>query len=178
MSEDVPSWDALAGQVAGLTQRVSELEERLGSGTEGPEDEEEPGDACLVLPQLREFLRDAAHGGVLFAGSVTGPGGERVEWERSAVTDSLLGSDWPELADTLGALGQPVRLRLLQALLEGRTAVAELMELDGLGTTGQVYHHLRQLVSAGWLETAGRGRYRVPPTRLVPLLVVITAARH
>ncbi|MFP8961542.1 ArsR/SmtB family transcription factor [Streptomyces nanhaiensis] len=179
MSEDVPSWDALAGQVAGLMQRVSELEERLGSGAEGPEDGEEPDDAAYrLLPQLRGLLRDSARGGVLFAGSVTGPGGELVEWERSAATDSLLGSDWPELADTLGALGQPVRLRLLQALLEGRTAVAELAELDGLGTTGQVYHHLRQLVSAGWLETAGRGRYQVPPTRLVPLLVVITAARR
>jgi hypothetical protein len=131
-----------------------------------------------VLPQLRERLQEVAHGGILFAGSVAGSGGERVEWERSATTDSVLSSDWSELADTLGALGQPVRLRLVQALLEGRTAVAELLELDGLGTTGQIYHHLRQLVSTGWLETTGRGRYQVPPTRLIPLLVVVTAARR
>jgi hypothetical protein len=56
--------------------------------------------------------------------------------------------------------------------------VAELLEPDGLGTTGQIYHHLRQLVSAGWLETTGRGRYQVPPPRFIPLLVVVTAARR
>ncbi|MTE19553.1 helix-turn-helix domain-containing protein [Streptomyces sp. TRM43335] len=179
MSGDASSNDALAGRVAELARRVSELEGRLGSGTGSPGGDKEPvADAYRVLPQLRERLREAARGGVLFAGSVAGPGGERVEWERSAATESVLESDWSELADALGALGQPVRLRLLQALLEGRTAVAELVELDGLGTTGQIYHHLRQLVSAGWLETAGRGHYQVPPTRLVPLLVVITAARH
>ncbi|WP_232790490.1 MULTISPECIES: winged helix-turn-helix domain-containing protein [unclassified Streptomyces] len=89
-----------------------------------------------------------------------------------------MGSDWSETAETLGALGHPVRLRLIQALAEGRTAVTELMELEGLGTTGQIYHHLRQLVSAGWLETAGGGRYRIPPSRLVPLLVVVAGARR
>ncbi|PWS46926.1 ArsR family transcriptional regulator, partial [Streptomyces sp. ZEA17I] len=28
----------------------------------------------------------------------------------------------------------------------------------------------------GWLRPAGRGRYEVPATRVVPLLVVLTAA--
>ncbi|MCX4508639.1 hypothetical protein OG402_17600 [Streptomyces anulatus] len=57
------------------------------------------------------------------------------------------------------------------------SAAAELAALDEAGTTGQIYHHLRQLTGAGWLHAAGRGRYEIPPVRVVPLLVVLTAAR-
>ncbi|MET8056939.1 ArsR/SmtB family transcription factor [Streptomyces microflavus] len=134
MGDSAPPWDALVGQVAEVSRRLSELEERVRSAT--PE-----------------------------------PGAEDV-------SIAVLSSDWSETADTLGALGHPVRLRLIQALAGGRSAVAELVELEGLGTTGQIYHHLRQLVSAGWLETTGRGRYQIPPARLVPLLVVVTEARR
>jgi hypothetical protein len=45
-------------------------------------------------------------------------------------------------------------------------------------TTGQLYHHLRQLVAAGWLRTSLRGRYAVPADRIVPLLALLAAARR
>uniref|UniRef100_A0AAU2VR19 Helix-turn-helix domain-containing protein n=1 Tax=Streptomyces sp. NBC_00008 TaxID=2903610 RepID=A0AAU2VR19_9ACTN len=87
------------------------------------------------------------------------------------------GADWSEAAESLAALGHPVRLRLLREILGGRRTAAELAALDETGTTGQIYHHLRQLTGAGWLHTTGRGRYEVPGVRVVPLLVVLTAAR-
>jgi hypothetical protein len=68
-------------------------------------------------------------------------------------------------------------MRLLREILGGHRTVAELAALEGLGATGQVYHHLRQMTSAGWLHIAGRGRYEVPPGRVVPLLVLLAAAR-
>lgn len=70
-----------------------------------------------------------------------------------------------------------MRLRLLREILGGRRTAAELAALDETGTTGQIYHHLRQLTGAGWLHTKGRGRYEVPGARVVPLLVVFTAAK-
>lgn len=45
-------------------------------------------------------------------------------------------------------------------------------------TSGQLYHHLRQLVSAGWLRATSRGSYAVPPDRVIPLLTILTAARR
>ena len=41
-----------------------------------------------------------------------------------------------------------------------------------------IYHHLRTLTAAGWLQSTGRGRYEVPVVRIVPLLVLILAARR
>src|SRR5690606_18106539 len=90
----------------------------------------------------------------------------------------LLGADWTEEADVLVALGHPVRLRLLQRVLGGATTVAELVDTDGVGTSGQVYHHLRQLTAAGWLRALGGGRYEVPVARVVPLLAVAPGGRR
>ena len=44
-----------------------------------------------------------------------------------------------------------------------------------LGTTGQLHHHLRALVAAGWLASTGRGSWQVPASRVIPLLVVVIA---
>ena len=101
------------------------------------------------------------------------PGGEHVEWQQAAPTDDLLATDWDVAADTLAALGHPVRLRLLREVLRGSRTTAELGEVEGLGTTGQLHHHLRLLVAAGWLRSASRGRYDVPVARVVPLLAVL-----
>ncbi|MER6915065.1 ArsR family transcriptional regulator [Streptomyces sp. NPDC000594] len=186
MSEDPSAspkpTDELSAQVAELSRRLALLERRLDPNEEAPP--EQPGgelpDGYWALKRLRAELAElgAAQGGVLYVGSVTRNGGELTEWQGFAPVDSLLGTDWAELAEVFAALGQPVRLLVIHALLEGRTTVAELTGLDGLGTTGQIYHHLRQLVSAGWLQPAGRGHYRVPPHRLVPLMVLLAAGRR
>jgi hypothetical protein len=63
-------------------------------------------------------------------------------------------------------------------VLSGATSVAELSAGEGMGTTGQLYHHLNHLVAQGWLLAGGRGQYSIPPDRVVPLLVMISAARR
>ena len=89
----------------------------------------------------------------------------------------VLDRDWTDLAPALGALGHPARLHILQLVARGEaTTAAELTARADLGSTGQIYHHLRQLVAAGWLQTHNKGRHTVPPERVVPLLVILSAA--
>ncbi|MEV6397092.1 ArsR family transcriptional regulator [Streptomyces sp. NPDC051907] len=164
-----------------LEERVAELERRMAA-LESADSTTAPvvgaGD-FWALEGLKAQLAEAGapDGGVLFTGAVRLPTGERYEWQYGTLADGLLGGDWSDAADALAALGHGVRLRLLKEILGGRRTAAELTELEGLGTTGQIYHHLRQLTAAGWLHTPSRGRYEVPGTRVVPLLVVLTAAR-
>ncbi|MEV0639101.1 helix-turn-helix domain-containing protein [Streptomyces sp. NPDC050619] len=159
-----------------LEDRVTELERRIaaleGAGATAPR----VGDGDFwALEALKKQLAGAraADGGVLFTGAVRLPAGERYEWQQAALTEGLLDDDWTRAAETFGALGHPVRLRLLREILGGRRTAAELAELEELGTTGQIYHHLRQLTGAGWLHTTGRGRHEVPAGRVVPLLVAL-----
>ncbi|GGY30337.1 ArsR/SmtB family transcription factor [Streptomyces djakartensis] len=163
-----------------LEQRVADLERRVAEldGAQRGAPRLDEGD-FWALNGLKEKLSelDAADGGVLYTGSVTLPTGEAYSWQMGALTEGLLEDDWATAAESFAALGHAVRLRLLREILGGRRTAAELAGLDEVGTTGQVYHHLRQLTGAGWLQTTGRGRYAVPPARVVPLLVALSTTR-
>jgi hypothetical protein len=128
-----------------------------------------------ALHGLRERL--PSPGGVLFTGAVELPPGEQAIWQWTEPTTELLDSDWAPIADRLSALAHPVRMELLRHILRGVRSSAELAQLDVMGTTGQLYHHLNQLTATGWLRQTGRGRYAVPAQRVVPLLVVLSASR-
>lgn len=112
---------------------------------------------------------------MLFTGAVTLPTGERYEWQQGVGADDLLATEWALSAPTLAALGHSVRLLLLREVVHGTRTAAELGALESLGTTGQLYHHLRQLVAAGWLRTTSRGLYSVPPERVIPLFAILAA---
>lgn len=135
-----------------------------------------PADLFWALEGLRE--RVPAPGAVMIVGDVTLPDGRTAGWQLGAATDDLLADDWDGVADALAALGHPVRLRLVREVLRGVGTARELAELDGMGTTGQVYHHLRLLVSAGWLRVRGGGRYEVPAERVVPLMTTVLGGRR
>ncbi|MEV3852998.1 helix-turn-helix domain-containing protein [Streptomyces sp. NPDC050095] len=160
-----------------LEQRVAELERRLDALESRPSVPTDAVGNFWALEGLKQQLAEVAGGGVLFTGAVRLPDEREYEWQYGAVTDELLASDWTDVADAFAALGHGLRLRLLREIIGGRTSATELAELDDVGTSGQIYHHLRQLTAAGWLRSAGRGRYEVPAGRVVPLLVALTAAR-
>lgn len=131
-----------------------------------------------VLNGLRDRV-DTDRGGLIYAGIHPSPDGP-IEWQYGHTSEELLDLDADEagdVADRLAALGSPVRFRLLQEVLGGVRTVADLAALDAMGTTGQIYHHVRILTSAGWLRSARRGSLQVPPARVVPLLLAIAAAR-
>ncbi len=135
-----------------------------------------PASVFWALEQLRELA--PTPGAVLFTGTVDLPTGEHYDWQLGTPVEGLLDEDWSDLGAALAALGHPMRLRLLREILGGRHATTELAHVEGLGTSGQLYHHLRQLTAAGWLRTGARGQYSVPPERVVPLLVILAAARR
>lgn len=114
---------------------------------------------------------------VIYAGRVDLPQQRPVEWQLGNRSADLLDRGWTDRAPALAALGHPVRLQILQLVARGEAGTAaELARNPSLGSTGQIYHHLRQLVSAGWLQTRGKGRHAVPPERVVPLLVILSAS--
>jgi hypothetical protein len=167
----------LVARLDALTERVATLEAAAAAGKPPqapPPAAETDGELFWALEGLK-----ARHGvdTLLYTGAVEVGTGRPVEWQLAADARALLDQDWAPFADGLVALGHPVRLSLLREILRGTSTAAELGALEGMGTSGQVYHHLRQLVAAGWLRTVGRGHYEVPVQRVVPLLVVLFAAQ-
>ncbi|GAA1427424.1 helix-turn-helix domain-containing protein [Microlunatus lacustris] len=158
-----------------LRHRLALVEERLsGSPTAGPATPQpSTTDTFWLLDQLRARGLDPA---VVFGGSTPDADGALVSWQITRSAEDLLATDWAASVPALTALGHPSRMQILQLVATGRArTAAELAHAEGLGTTGQIYHHLRQLVAGGWLRVTTRGQHQVPGDRLVPLLVVLAA---
>jgi DNA-binding transcriptional ArsR family regulator len=157
-----------------LTERVRRLEELVGERAPGrTEPADPPVDTFWILDGLEQRVGPRA---VAYAGSLVTEDGP-VRWQLTLDSGQLIELDWTILAPALSALGHPARLRILQLIARGEAnTAADLADTPGLGSTGQIYHHLRQLVGAGWLRATTRGRHEVPPERLVPLLVILGAS--
>jgi hypothetical protein len=83
--------------------------------------------------------------------------------------------DWSTSASALAALGSPIRLTLLREIVHGHATVNELSQVEGLGTSGQIYHHLRHLTAEGWLHTPTRGTFAIPASRATALNAILVA---
>ncbi|MBE4696114.1 MULTISPECIES: ArsR/SmtB family transcription factor [Brevibacterium] len=200
VARDAGPEDPLEERLARLEDRVAELEDAAGSVTASTPAEAgagsaatppsvgrestagtAPGRSSAGVPDAETFWalnglveRLGAAGGVVYTGHVTPPGTESpVSWQMGLTAEAFADIDFAEAAPALTAFSHPVRLALLQAVYEGTTTVAELSADDRFGTTGQIYHHLKALASAGWLENIPRGHWRVPAQKVIPLLTLI-----
>lgn len=155
-----------------IDERLARLEERVAALEETPAS---PGSSTSDFWVL-EGLRPAAEGTegiVLWAGVVDTAAGP-VEWQMGRPAAELVDPEHVEdFAERLAALGHPVRLALVLAVVRGTTKVTDLAEQLESASTGQIYHHIKALTAAGWLRQAARGHVAVPAERVVPLLVAV-----
>lgn len=70
--------------------------------------------------------------------------------------DDLLATTPDALARSLEGLAHPVRIAIFKALLDSPKEGAELVEVAGLNTTDQLYHHLRTMEQVGLVERRGQ----------------------
>lgn len=180
--------DDLRSQLAELEARVQALESgstpaaatpsaATGSGARptaatAPAPAESAEDTLWALNRLKKQL--PSPGGVMYTGAVdVGLGHIEYQWTRP--THYLLETDWAELAESVTALGHPLRLALLRRLLDGEHTVAQLVDELELASTGVAYHHLSALQNGGWVTSPRRGSWTIPASRVIPLLTIITA---
>ncbi|MFD9740246.1 ArsR/SmtB family transcription factor [Umezawaea sp. NPDC059074] len=147
-----------------VARRLAELELRVAA-LEGDDR------ATVELP-----LGDDGGGHIAYRGLVTLGGGE-VRRHIDVQADRVLGLPDRGPIDVLAALAHPVRVGIVRSLLvDGPKPGSALQESAGLGSTGQLYHHLKTLTSSGVVEQDKRGSYRLRATAIVPVLVLLTAA--
>ena len=115
-------------------------------------------------------------GGVAFVGSV--------EWSEGVVKKSFFSAipvsdvhfmDPVRLAEMAAPLSNENRVRILQLLLDGPKSSSELSSITGL-EGGQLYHHLKELMFAGFIGSVERGKYRLTERGLMALRVLSALA--
>ena len=78
-------------------------------------------------------------------------------WSEDNITfERLLAADPEAIAKGIGGLAHPVRIALAKALIDGPKESAALLEIAGLNTTGQLYHHLQAMADVGLVERRSR----------------------
>ncbi|MEJ2857832.1 MULTISPECIES: ArsR/SmtB family transcription factor [unclassified Saccharothrix] len=147
-----------------LVRRLAELEQRVAA-LEGDERE------TVVLADGDEG------GGELGYGGQVSLGGGRVSWRIDVTPERALSlADRPRI-EVLAALAHPARVDIVRSLLaRGAQPATALQEAARLGSTGQLYHHLKALTGSGLVEQDKRGSYRLRSAATVPVLVLLTAA--
>ncbi|MCE2990626.1 MAG: ArsR/SmtB family transcription factor [Burkholderiales bacterium] len=166
---------ALQAAIASLSARIERLESALASRQPAASNLE--AEKYWVLHRLQQGEESRERKGeIVYAGVATLPTGEQYLWQRHGSVAALLKSEWSGFDAVIAALGHPVRLRLLKLILGGKSSKAELEAAAEVGTSGQLYHHLKILQDAGWVRSLERGQYGVPGERVVPLLAILLAA--
>jgi DNA-binding HxlR family transcriptional regulator len=170
-------------RMAELERRVRRIEQgdRAVSPTAPSRGHQNAPGRLWVTPVLEKrsgppFEGHDARGSIVYAGSVATAGISSILWEVERPLPPMLEATWDTAASVLAALGHPVRLRIIRHLLRGARSSQELLEIEGIGTTGRLYHHLRELELCGLIVSPTRNEYVVPPQKVVPCLVVIAAA--
>lgn len=169
--------------IAALSARVAALEAVAAplnaSATQSAAKLTAGDDRYWALNELnrQRIEKPADRGAVLYAGTVELSSGAQYVWQRQDSTRALTEQNWHDLADTLAALGHPLRLSILKHALGQDRSTQDFMALPDMGTTGQLFHHIKTLQDTGWLRSVQRGLYGVPGERVVPLLAILTATR-
>jgi DNA-binding transcriptional ArsR family regulator len=169
---------------ASAISRLDDLERRVGAleanaPAAGAADPTPLAD-LRALDELRRrdgprYVRGLMRGAVTYAGSAR-LGDEEVLWAGERGLAQIWALEPAEVARLLAALGHPARIALVRALLVGVRSSQELQQVVGSGSVGQLYHHLKDLLAAGVVDQAGRSRYRISASRVVPLLIIFAAA--
>ncbi len=116
-------------------------------------------------------------GSITYLGVFTS-GGMQSNWiQNETNTDDLLKLIENKSATAvLQCIGNNDRLNLLLALLRTPMSVAMLVEKCGFNSTGQVYHHIKPLITADIVfevEQAERGVYAVKPHRVQGIIMLL-----
>jgi DNA gyrase subunit B len=115
-------------------------------------------------------------GGIFFSGQYLGEK-SRYRWEpHGRDVKQLLDLDSDKVAKILSALGHKQRIDIIRAVLQQPLTGAELVDRLNMGTTGQLYHHIKALLGADLLTQEERGgNYTFPGHRTLPFLLLLAA---
>lgn len=162
--------DTLRAQLNDLQQLVSQI----ASGSTPKVSRTKTVDKSTVLIEMNN--EEGERGGIFYSGQYRGEKW-RYRWEpQERRVDQLLDLDGDKVAKVLAALGHKQRLDILRSVLKEPLSGSELVERLNMGTTGQLYHHIKALLGADLLVQEERGgMYSLPSHRALPLLLLLAA---
>jgi DNA-binding transcriptional ArsR family regulator len=151
-----------------LADRVARLER------DSPAAAPSSADAALARQLLSDLEADPERATVVYAGAGVRDDGA-VAWQMDRSWDDVLALA-TDAGIVLAALGSPTRIAIVVQLLAGAVTTGELTRRLDQPSSGQLFHHLKELLAAGVVHQPLRGTYAIRHQHVVPLLAVLSAA--
>jgi hypothetical protein len=166
MSDDY----SLRQDIQALEERVGRLE-RQAMGYGEPTHVRALGDKLTERVEQEQIdLKTHVVGQVEYSIIVRSSGGTWAMSE-SETLEKFLASSSESLARSIGGLAHPVRIELFKALLTGPKESSVLLDIAGLNTTGQLYHHLTAMADVGLVERRSRNLWSAQNLGAFALLI-------
>lgn len=162
--------DALRAQLSNIQELVSRLTNETTPSTSAKSREHHN---IVMIP---EGHTETEQGSLFYSGRYRGEN-RHYRWEpQERQVVQLLDLDGEKAAKVLAALGHQQRLDILRTVLKEPLTGPEIVERLNMGTTGQLYHHIKALMAADLLTQEERGgKYSLPSHRSLPLLLLLAA---
>lgn len=168
--------DALKDEIKDLTNTINRfMPPNAPEARENKENEEEMKVKCPRAYQLREEYPSnkclvSFYG---FFDNADSHYHQSYYWDMNRSGDILLNMNDDKVAKVLSALASRQRLAILKSILRSPGSAADLVERLNLGTTGQVYHHLKALQSADLITQEERGLFIFKGHRVPGLIMLL-----
>lgn len=162
---------ALRAEVAALTERVPQ---------QGAPDRSLPKSSHILgfgqdSTQLSE--EDTVQGTLTYEGEVQ-IAGKQQQTEQQEELGAVFENAPHLLAPIFAAFANPHRIVILRALYHGPRTGQQLADILGMSTTGQLYHHLKELLAVRLIIQRGRSLYSIDPTKAIPIGIALMVASH
>lgn len=131
-----------------------------------------------ILDRLENTCGENGETGTITYLGVFASGGRQSTWIKNEIsTDVLLNLIETGMAGkVLNCIGNNDRLNILLAILRKPMTVAELVTHGGYSSTGQVYHHLKPLITADLItedKNSAKGTYVVQPHKVQGIIMLL-----
>jgi len=168
-----------------IKNETSQEKEQPEAKPESKEDREQNDHLMAIANRYTEQYKEAGGGKIAVVGSWIAKdekGATNITWSSDGLDiTELLNTTLahPRIEDVLVCLGSNTKLSIVLALIKKDMSVSQLVEECGFGSTGQVYHHLQPLLSAGMVkESEDRGHYSVEGGTFIGIVEVFAGIRH
>lgn len=170
---------ALEEEVAALRVRLAALEEEVASfakgGTTGALFQAKgsalPPDRASPTTQTGPVQGTLSYSGTIQLGE------RPFRFRQTLAVQSLFEAAPDLLAQIFAALASSHRVIILRTLCERPCTAQQLQEVLGMGSAGQLYHHLKELLAAGLITQRERSSaYTIDPAKVIPVCAAMMVA--
>jgi len=135
-----------------------------------------PEPSASLIRVLAERLPDKPDAGMAFFGGIQKKNGKiRSSYFSGHDVESILRCSPKRVAKLLSPFSSEQRILILKTLIKGDRSSSELSQETGL-EGGQLYHHLKELALAEYIEPKERGIYSLTEKGQMALLTVLAMA--